>query len=375
MSARVLPLRVLMVTPRYFPYTGGIEMHVYQLARRMACAGADVTILTTDLSGQLPEIEQTEGVEIRRVRAWPKHRDYYFAPAIYRQITNRVWDLVHVHSYNTFVAPLAMLAAWRAHRPYVLTFHGGGHSSRLRNAIRTPQLWALRPLLAGAARLIALAQFEIPLYCRRLRLSAERFALIPDGSNFVSAASCSTAPSDGPLIVSVGRLERFKGHQRVIAALPQVLAQRPDVRLRIVGSGPYELELKRLVQRLGLAERVEISGVPPTDRQAMAALLQKASLVTLLSDYETSPLSALEAVASGRSLLVTDTSGLREIADRGWARAIPLSSSKEQVAAAMLDLLAHPQMPPQISLPTWDAAAEALLKLYADIAQAKPCAF
>ena len=74
--------------------------------------------------------------------------------------SNRKSDLVHIQSYHTLVAPLAMLAARRAKLPYLLTFHGGGHSSQLRNATRGSQLALLRPLLAHAERLVTLAHFE-----------------------------------------------------------------------------------------------------------------------------------------------------------------------------------------------------------------------
>src|SRR5690242_16353310 len=105
--------RVLFVTPRYFPYIGGVENHVYQVASRLVRVGVDTTVLTTDHTGQLPAAERVQGIKVRRVRAWPAKEDYYFAPDIYRIITQERWDIVHVQSYHTFVAPIAMLAAWR----------------------------------------------------------------------------------------------------------------------------------------------------------------------------------------------------------------------------------------------------------------------
>src|SRR5438270_1075286 len=104
-------LRVLMVAARYFPYVGGVETHVYEVGRRLARAGIEITVLTTDLSGQLPVAEELEGVQIRRVRAWPNNKDYYFAPGIYRFILQRQWDIVHCQGYHNLVAPLTMLAA------------------------------------------------------------------------------------------------------------------------------------------------------------------------------------------------------------------------------------------------------------------------
>ena len=89
----------------------------------------------------------------------------------------------------------------------------------------------------------------------------------------------------------------------------------------------------------------------------MSALLGSASLVTLLSEYETHPLAALEAISLQRSVLVADTSGLRELADRGLARAIPLQSTPEQVAAAVVRQLEQPLVPAPLALPTWDTCA------------------
>jgi glycosyltransferase involved in cell wall biosynthesis len=365
-----------MVTPRYFPDMGGVETHVAEVTRRLAHAHADVTILTTDLTGQRPTSEISDGVRIRRVRAWPAHRDYYYAPAIARVVAEGRWDIVHCQSYHTLVAPLAMLAASRAHIPYVVTFHGGGHSSRLRTALRGGQWALLRPLLARATRLIAIATFEIALYSRRLRLPQERFAFIPNGADLAFTPQPPAAPADGTLIVSVGRLERYKGHHRAIAALPGILKQRPDARLRIVGAGPYEPDLRRLAHNLGVSERVEIGPIPPTNRQAMAALLRSAALVALLSDYETHPIAALEALALGRPLLVTHTSGLGELADQGLARSVPLGSSPAHIATAILEQLQRPLPPASIELPSWDDCAAQLLQLYRTITE-RPvlCAF
>ena len=54
-------LRVLMVTPRFFPFMGGVENHVYEVARRLARQNVDITVLTTDTSGQLPTDELADG--------------------------------------------------------------------------------------------------------------------------------------------------------------------------------------------------------------------------------------------------------------------------------------------------------------------------
>lgn len=344
---------------------GGVETHVYEVARRLAQANVAVTVLTTDPEGHLPAREQVAGVQIRRVQSWPAHTDYGLAPAIYRIIQQEHWDIVHVQSYHTLVAPLAMLAAWQAKIPYVVTFHGGGNSSSLRNQVRGIQQTLLRPLLARAVRLIAVAKFEIAFYSSRLHLPPERFVLIPNGADITPVVRPRPTTQPGTLIASVGRLERYKGHQRIIAALPHILAQQPDARLWIAGQGPYGETLQALATHLGVADQVEIRAITATDRTAMATELAKAALVTLLSDYETHPIAALEALALGRPVLVTDTSGLRELAERGLARAVPLDSTAEEVATAVMTQLHDPLvLPAKLDLPTWDDCARNLLLLY-----------
>ncbi len=358
-----------MVTARYVPFAGGVENHVHQVARRLARRGVDVTVLTTDPRGQWPAREDEEGVHIRRVRAWPANRDYYFAPSLLNVLTPGSWDVVHIQSYHTLVAPMAMWAARRAHIPYVVTFHGGGHSSRLRNTLRGLQWQLLRPQLARASRLVATARFEIGLYSRALKIPPDRFVYSPNGGDLSANRHLALSAPDPSLLISIGRLERYKGHDRIIAAMPHILAQRPDVRLRVLGSGPYEQALCNQVRKLGLVDRVEIRGVPLAERHAMAETLARAAMVVLLSEYETHPMAALEAIGLRRSVLVADTSGLSELAEQGWARAIPLDSSPEQVAAAVLAQLENPCAPPDITLPTWDDCANQLYDLYLETAQ------
>jgi glycosyltransferase involved in cell wall biosynthesis len=330
-------------------------------------------VLTTDADGTLPRREQAEGFLIRRVRAWNGRSDVHLAPAIAREIARSGSDLVHVQSYHTFVAPLAMLAANRARIPYVLTFHGGGHRSRLRHAMRQLQMAALRPLLARAARLIAIAAFEIDLYARWLRLPESRFVLIPNGAD-VHRQKDDPDP-DGLLIASVGRLERYKGHQRAIAAVPHLLAEEPQARLSIVGSGSYEDSLRQLARTLGVEDHVEVYAIAGDDSRAMARELASARLVVLLSEFETHPIAALESLAAGRRVIVADTSGLAELAAKyEGVRKIPLDSAPAQVARAMLDELRRPGRPPRPQLPSWDDCAASLAVLYRQILEGGSCA-
>ena len=368
MSKETQALRVLMVTPRYFPYMGGIETHVHEVGRRLVRNGVDVTLLTTlppKLTTALPAEEEIEGMRVMRVHTWPPQRDYYIAPEINSIIKHGEWDLIHCQGCHTFVPPMAMLAAKAAKIPYLVTFHTGGNSSSFRNRIRGIQWRLLRPLLAQASQLIGVSRFESEYFRNVLRLPGQQFSVIPNGATLPNVTHIPEKSSTQSLIISVGRLERYKGHQRLITALPKIRELRPDARLLIVGAGPYEAALRELIQTVGVAEYVEIRSVPASDRQGMADVLSQAALVVLLSEYEAHPIAVMEALALRRPVLVADTSGLHELAEQGLVRAVPLHSTPEEIARATLQQIEQPLiLPAHLELPTWDGCTQQLLSIY-----------
>lgn len=371
-------LRVLMVSAHFFPVMGGVETHVYEVGRRLVRDGAEVTILTTrprSASEAQPREEYIEGMRVLRVYSWPEEHDYHIAPEMYRLIQQGNWDLIHCQGCHTFVPPLAMLAARQAGIPYVVTFHTGGNSSRLRTAIRDTQWYAQRSLFQGAAKLIGVSHFEADYFRSLLRLSRKRFTVIQNGGTSFQDVP-ATRGHTGTLIISPGRLERYKGHHRLIAALPAIRHKRPDARLLILGAGPYQSELRALAQRMGVAEHVEIRLIPASERKAMAQTLAQASVVALLSEYEAHPVAVMEGLAVRRPVLVADTSGMSELAHKGLVTAISLHSTPSEVAHAVLQQIEEPLLPPaNIALPTWDECAQQVRAVYASCVKEPVCVY
>ncbi|HEY2716698.1 MAG TPA: glycosyltransferase family 4 protein [Solirubrobacterales bacterium] len=359
-------MRILIVTPRDPLVQGGVERHVAAVAKRHAAAGNEVVVLCGDPDGRAPREDRRDGYLVRTLPAHPRGRDWLFTPGLWRAIAAARPDVVHVQSYHTLVPPLAMLRALTLRAPYVLTFHGGGHSSGLRNRARRTQRLLLRPLLSRAARLVAVASFEIEQYGSELRLPAEHFVLIPNGTD-LSFSAGEPDRSGPPTVASVGRLERYKGHHRAIEAFPAVLRRRPDARLLIVGRGPYEAELRELVGRLGLGDSVELTSVPSDQPEAMAELLRRVWVLALLSEFETHPIAAIEAVAAGCRLLVADIGGTRELAESGLARAVPLDADPDTVGTALAAELEQPPLEHRPEVLTWDECAGRLLDLYRSV--------
>ena len=364
--------RVAMVTSHYLPDRGGTAIHTHEVARRMTPSDIEVTVITAVRLPTKAGSSIEDGVRVRRVRAYPRRADYFFAPGIVPLLRRDAFDLLHCQGYHTFVAPLAMLTALVRRLPYVVTFHSGGHSSRLRSRLRPLQWWLLGPLLRRARALIAVSRFEAEFFARRLRVSPDAIRVIPSGVELpLDAGERDESIDPEDFIASVGRVERYKGHHRVIEALPLIRQAVPDMRLRVVGSGPYEGELHRLANVLGVGDAVEIAPVDTGDRADLARLLRRSRVVTLLSEYESQGLAAYEALALGRPLLVNDEGALSELRGQPNVRVVAQDAPAVELADSITQLAtATPAPPPPV--PTWAQCVGSLVALYNEVLTPTP---
>ncbi|WP_205472204.1 glycosyltransferase family 4 protein [Nocardioides sp. SYSU D00038] len=353
--------RIGMISTRCQPEIGGIENHVAEVAGRLAARGYDLEVLTTDTSGRLPRRERVDGYLVRRFRAWPRSRDWYLSPGLFLAALRARYDVVHVQGVHTLVPPLAMLAAILRRVPFLLTFHTGGSSSAFRERARGTQWRVLAPLLRRAHTLIGVSVYEARRFDEVLG-EPGRVTVVRNGGSLPEVPP-GVVPEPG-LVVSVGRLERYKGHHRLVEALPHLLETVPEARVEVLGAGPYEAELLALAERLGVADRVTVRFVPPVDRAAMGESIARAGVMTLLSDYEAHPVAVMEALTAGRPVVVSRTSGLIELADLGWAVGVEADASPRDTAAAIARQMSDPVLPAREDLPTWETCVTGVAQTY-----------
>lgn len=362
------PLRVLMVAARYLPDMGGIEMHVDEVSRRLAKTGSfEITVLATDRTRSRPSREVIEGVTVLRVPAWPSNRDYYLAPGIAGLVGQRDrWDIVHCQGIHTPVPVLAMLAARRVHAPYIVTFHTGGHTLAHRNALRAVQWRIIGPLLRKAASLVAVSRFEADTLSAQAHLADKPITIIRNGGTLPPPIP-GTQVIPGR-IVSPGRLERYKGHHRVIESLPHVIRDKPDAHLVILGGGSYEAELRNFAERYDVTDRVTIRELPPADRQAMATEMAQACVIAAMSDYESQGIAVLEALSLGRPVVGCDVAAVGELVAEGLVQGVAPDAPAPAIAQQLLKAMSAPVPAALGELPTWDRSAEELGQLYLSVA-------
>lgn len=248
-------------------------------------------------------------------------------------------DLIHLHNAYPALGPAVHLAAKRRDVPLVLTVHNfrlrcpNGYTftegapcvrcvngnylnavvhrcfpSRSQAAGYAASLWVHRFVLkldAKVTAFIAPSEFVgnrlVDWGVARPRVEIVR--------NYTELDSGSPAP--GSFGMYLGRLSSEKG----IDVLLHALARAGDPPFRIVGDGPLRTALVDVARELGL-ERTEFVGQVPSEQ--VPALLREARFLALPSLWdENAPLAALEAMAAGRPLLVTEKGGLPELVANG----------------------------------------------------------
>ncbi len=169
-------------------------------------------------------------------------------------------------------------------------------------------------------------------------------------------------PDDGPRLLYVGRVSVEKNLAALSQAFLETLKTRPDLRLIVVGDGPYLEEMKTLLEPSG---RAHFTGVLRDGTLARA--FASADLFVFPSLADTFGNSVVEALASGLPCLVSDCGGPQEIIVPGVCGTVFRHDEPDALKDAILALVNDPGR-----LEAWraPARARALEFSYASAAEA-----
>lgn len=168
--------------------------------------------------------------------------------------------------------------------------------------------------------------------------------VIPNGVDLDKIrAAIADAPARAPgKLVCAGRMVPVKGQAVLLRALPSVVSRYPHVQLILIGSGPMEMELRRLVAELGLEGHVEFPGWLPHEQ--VLREMASAELVVVPSDgtQEGFGLVVAEAMACGTALVLSDIPVFREVVgdadlDNGFFPVGDAAALAGQVTAVLRD--------------------------------------
>jgi len=280
-------------------------------------------------------------LDIRRLR----QRDAY------AQVKAAVRDSAPavVHTQLEFANVLGSLAAHRLGLPSIATLHtldtpAPGSRDHYRFRLMA---WMLRRY---AHRVITVSESARTHHLERARLRPERvitlyngididrFRHVSPGTRTAMRAELGIS-SDATVLITVAVQREPKGIQHMLAALPAVVAARPDVHYLLVGNGPHRPSLEQVAATTGAASHTVFAG----SRDDVPALLAAADLFVLPSLTEALPTVIAEAMAAGLPVVASTVGGIPEMVAPGDSALLVPPADPGALADAVTRILSNPR--------------------------------
>jgi glycosyltransferase involved in cell wall biosynthesis len=258
---------------------------------------------------------------------------------------------------------------------------GDVHGHPLRERIHLAEEYLVRE----ADLIIACSEFMRQEIMQSLQVPEENIRVIPNGLEYRHLIELRQkyqayphirrrwAQPGQPLIFFVGRLEWEKGPDLLVQAMPKVLAEFPQARLVLAGKGSYTTQLITMVQEAGLEEAIQLAGfISDETRNELYAV---ADIAVFPSRYEPFGIVALEAMAAGTPVVVSNVGGLSEVVDHG-VTGLRAETTPDAIADAILDILHHPDLAAERARRaqnvvrtqySWESIADRTLEVYREL--------
>ncbi len=351
-------MKVALVASSYFPRHGGLERHVHELARGLARRGAQVEVLTQSRSPRrLPPVTESDGFVVRRFAASIGNTRFALGPGLWGHLrrTAASWDLAHVHTAHP---PFALAVARAGARRLVFTPH-----APIQRLLRWPHAHVTRAVVDHAAQTVCTSSVEGDLLRGRFPWAANRVWVIPNGVDVAAIQAAKPFAESGIVVLTVGRLERYKRVDRAIAAM---VSLDPTFRLVVVGDGPARQRLLAYAADLEVASRVRFVGTIPD--MELYRWLRTGGVLVALSEQGATALQVTEALSAGVPVVTSDIPVHRETASHVHGAGVIFVSpegSPLEIADAISEaarIRVSPMVP--LAIPSWGTIVDDTLAMY-----------
>jgi len=343
-------IKILRVIARM--NVGGPAIHVVNLTAGLDPTRFDSMLVTGTENpgeGSLLDLALAHGIEPLVIpeivgQATLKPRDLKALIALYRLMRRERPRIVHTHAAKPGV--LGRVAARLAGVPVVVhTFHGHilhGYHGPLMN-------WLLRRM----ERMLAHLSDRIIAVSEQVKQDLVRYGVAPPEKICVIPLGLELDPflqndihrgglrrelgitRDARLVGIVGRIFPIKNHRLFLEAAALVSAKEPGARFVVVGDGTLRVDMEVLASQLGIGERTIFTGW----RRDLPRVYADLDVLVVSSDNEGTPVSAIEAMASGCPVVATRVGGLPDLIEDGEVGHLVPARDAEAMSGAILGLL------------------------------------
>lgn len=260
------------------------------------------------------------------------------------------YDVVHAHMGHNGATAIALQALGIVRGPVLTSFYGGDVSQLQYDAAYYRRLFARGKCFLALSEVMRNRLIE--LGCDPARIVVHRLGM--DSRQF-HAAPRRWQPGEPVQMITVARLVEKKGLEYGLRAVARVVRTHPELRYTIIGRGPLRESLERLIQELGLTDRVVLAGTK-TQPEIVSTLAESQimllpSVTAANGDQEGTPVALMEAMALGLPVLSTRHSGIPELVQDGQSGWLVAERDVAGLTERLAWMLDHPE--------TWLALGEA----------------
>ena len=343
-------MNICFFSDDYIPAKTGTGVSVAMMAKELVKRGHKVVVLTTRRRNQ-PKYESIDGVQIYRLFSIPLF-GFYQALAtpgrIQKIMALHQIEVAHFH-YLSLLSLFGSLVARRMGVRQVFTHH--------MTVDHLTQPWLMKPLKP-------LFKAMIRRFCSGMDLAtapSQNFVTLnKEGSPvplfFISnpmpykfqispvqtPAPAASETTDDFTLLYAGRLDQEKNVSFLIRAVALAAKVQPNVKLIIAGTGREEQKLRRLVDRLGIHDKVTFLGW--VEHKVLAEFYRQSQAFVLPSKVETQAIVVLEAMTFGKPIIMADSIvTATEFITEGENGIIVKGNDDKSLANAICYLARHPE--------------------------------
>ncbi len=354
-------MRVLMLSWEYPPHiVGGLGRHLTELVPALVSLGVQIDVVTPRWAGG-EQVQSSKGLTVHRVDLPDMPTpDFYTrvwqANVRLEQVSGNVCaegniELIHNHDWLTAFGAAALKRNFAI--PLLATIHAteigrarGYLVSDEQRAIHGVEWW----LTYEAWRLITCSQFMADEVAGSFKVPQGKIDVIPngvraerfqrlEGADLSRFRNMYALPGE-EIVFYVGRVVHEKGLHVLVEAVPLVLAENPQAKFVVAGTGPLLESLRSRAWQLGVGDKVLFTGfIPDEDRDR---LYKVASCAVFPSLYEPFGIVALEAMAARTPVVVTEVGGLKEVVQHGETGVTVYPDNVESLAWGINHTLSRP---------------------------------